>query len=313
MIENKEKKFISAVVYVHNNEKHLQYFLENVNKALDTTFEKYEIICVNDYSDDQCIKIIKDFSKNVKNAVVSIINMSFYQGMELSMNAGIDLSIGDFVFEFDQVYIDYEIDTILKVYRHSLVGYDIVAASPDEFDRNTSKLFYLIFNHFSDTHYKLRTESFRVLSRRVINRVHSMSKTIPYRKAIYANCGLKMDTIVYHKKGTDNIFIDNNAGDKRKNIAIDSLILFTDVTYKTALGMTTFMMVISVCIAGYAIFIFLKDQPVAGWTTTMLFLAFGFFGIFGALSVVIKYLAILVDLVFKKRAYTTESIEKLTK
>lgn len=43
----------------------------------------------------------------------------------------------------------------------------------------------------------MSTESFRVLSRRVINRIDSMNKTIPYRKVVYANCGLKTDNIKY--------------------------------------------------------------------------------------------------------------------
>ncbi len=50
MITNKEKNFISAVVYVHNNEKEIANFLENLNKKLNENFEKYEIICVNDKS-----------------------------------------------------------------------------------------------------------------------------------------------------------------------------------------------------------------------------------------------------------------------
>lgn len=313
MIESKEKNFVSAVVYVRNNEKHIQYFLSYLNKTLYENFEKYEIICVNDDSMDNSVKIIKEFSKSVKDAVVSVIHMSFYQGVELSMNAGIDLSIGDFVFEFDNVFIDYEVDTIMKVYGRSLEGYDIVSAAPQNTAKNSSKFFYAVFNKYSENQYPLRTESFRILSRRVINRVHAMSKTIPYRKAVYANCGLKMDVIVYQNNRSNKINIDDAMSDKRKDVAVDSLVLFTDIAYKLSFLLTVFMMAASVLIAVYAIAVFLENRPVAGWTTTMLFLAFGFFGIFGVLAVIIKYLAILTNLVFRKKSYVTESIEKLTK
>lgn len=313
MIGNKEKNFVSAIVYVRNNEKHIQYFLENLNKTLDGNFEKYEIICVNDCSGDASVKIVKEFAKNIKGAVVSIIHMSFYQGVELAMNAGIDLAIGDFVFEFDNVYMDYELDTIMNVYHHSLKGFDIVSAAPKNGGKSTSKLFYAIFNKFSDNRHKLRTETFRVLSRRAINRVHSMSKTIPYRKAIYANCGLKMDMIIYGNMNANKINMDDTMSDKRRDVAVDSLILFTDVAYKLSFALTAFMMMASILIGIYTVVIFFENRPVAGWTTTMLFLAFGFFGIFGVFAVIIKYLAILMDLVFKKKTYMTESIEKLTK
>ncbi|MCF0130867.1 MAG: glycosyl transferase family 2, partial [Pseudobutyrivibrio sp.] len=59
--------------------------------------------------------------------------------------------------------------------------------------------------------------------------------------------------------------------------------------------------------------IYLIGSPVEGWTTTILFLSFGFFGLFGILTVIVKYLQIIVNLVFKRKRYSFESIEKLTK
>ena len=101
MISDKEKNFISAVVYVHNNEDEIEYFLKSINEKLASNFEKYEIICVNDYSTDDTVKIINNISKEFQNTTVNIINMSYKQGLEKSMLAGVDFAIGDFVFEFD--------------------------------------------------------------------------------------------------------------------------------------------------------------------------------------------------------------------
>ncbi|WP_242396841.1 glycosyltransferase [Clostridium butyricum] len=311
MIINKEKNFISAVVYIHNNEDNIMDTLNNINNILHNNFEKYEIICVNDYSTDKSIEQIKKFSIDVKGAVLSILNMSYYQGLELSMGAGVDLAIGDFVFEFDSVNMDYSPETIMEVYFKSLKGNDIVSASPKKRMRKSSKLFYDIFNGYSNNPNKLKTETFRILSRRAINRVQSMNKTIPYRKAIYANCGLKVDTIYY--SSIRNLKIKNVDETTRKNVAVESLILFTDVAYKAALTMTFVMMLGIIAVGIYTVKVFISDQPVAGWTTTMLFLSVAFLGVFAILAVVIKYLSILVDLTFKKQKYMIESIEKLTK
>lgn len=311
MIINKEKNFVSAVVYIHNNEKNIIDTLKNINDILHNNFEKYEIICVNDYSTDNSVEEIKKFSKDVECAVVSILNMSYYQGLELSMGAGVDLSIGDFVFEFDSTIMDYSPETIIEVYFRSLQGYDIVSAAPKKRMRKSSKLFYDVFNGYSNNPNKLKTETFRILSRRAINRVQSMNKTIPYRKAIYANCGLKVDTIYY--KCTDKLNIKKCDEATRKNVAIESLILFTDVAYKAAIVMTFIMMIGIIGVGIYTLTVFIKDQPVEGWTTTMLFLSVAFLGVFAILAVIIKYLSILVDLTFKKQKYMIESIEKLTK
>lgn len=311
MVTNKEKNFISAVLYVHNNEMQIVDTLKRINEILSNNFEKYEIICVNDYSTDKSAEQIRGFADNIKGSMISILNMSYYQGIELSMNAGVDLAIGDFVFEFDNIEMDYSKETIIEVYYQSLKGFDIVSAAPKKPMKKTSILFYNVFNGYSNNPNKLKTEAFRILSRRAINRVQSMNKTIPYRKAIYANCGLKIDTIYYDSIMKKNMNRDD--GDFRKNIAIESLILFTDIAYKAAIFMTLLMIIGIVLVGIYTVVVFVSQQPVAGWTTTMLFLSVVFFGVFAILAIVIRYLSIIVDLIFKKQKYMIESIEKITK
>lgn len=313
MINYKEKNFISAVIYVHNNEKQIEDFLKKINEKLKQNFEKYEIICVNDKSKDGSEKKIKKVSEEIKDTVISIINMSYYQGTELSMNAGVDLSIGDFVYEFDNVYIDYDMECIMDVYKKALQGYDIVSAESSNKKRFTSKIFYKLFNKNSNIMYELHTETFRILSRRAINRVKSMNKTIPYRKAVYANCGLKLDVMTYKAIKNINIKLEKETNSSRKEIAIDSIILFTNISYKFTITMAIIMMILTIITTIYTITVFLCGQPMAGWTTTMLLLSFAFLGIFSILTIMIKYLSIIIDLIFKKQKYLIESVEKITK
>ena len=77
--------------------------------------------------------------------------------------------------------------------------------------------------------------------------------------------------------------------------------------------MTFIMMFMSVFMIAYSLIIYLTAHPVTGWTTTILFLSVAFFGLFGVMTVIIKYLQLLVNLVFKRKHYSFESIEKLTK
>lgn len=307
---NKEKNFISAVVYVNNDEKSIKEFLEKLDSILNDNFLKYEIICVNDCSTDNTVNEIKKLANN-NNSKITIVNMSFYQGKELAMNAGVDIAIGDFVYEFDTAVMDYNVNAIIDIYKKSLEGYDIVNATSNKKRYKSSKLFYKIFNRFSNNQYKIDTENFRILSRRAINRIHSMNKTIPYRKAIYANCGLKLTTIYYNAIFNEKIKLDKRQRKEREKNAIDTLILFTDVSYKFSIIMSIIMMLVTVAVAIYAIYIFLSSSPMEGWTTTMLFLSFGFFGIFAILAIVIKYLSIIVNLIFKKSKYIVESIDKI--
>lgn len=309
MISNKEKNYVSAVVYVHNNEKNIKNFINKINNVLDNTFEKYEIIFVNDASTDKTRKIISEESKLITTGIVTTINMSFLQGVETAMNAGIDLAIGDFVFEFDSIELDYDLSLITDIYYKSLEGYDIVSAVPNNV-KMTSKVFYKVFNKYANMENQLRTERFKIISRRGINRVDSMNVKIPYRKAVYANCGLRQTFIQYKVSSSSQ---GKSTIKDRRELAIDSLLLFTDVGYRISIFMATIMLLFSAFVAIYSIFIFVNGNPVAGWTTTMLFLSFTFFGLFSLLTILIKYTQLLLNLQFTKQDYIIEGIEKDTK
>lgn len=311
MIKNKEKNFASAVIYVYNNENEIKDMLKNINEVLKEKFNKYEIICVNDASTDNSISKIKEFANTLENEVLSVINMSYYQGVELAMNAGVDMAIGDFVYEFDSMISEEEKQIVLDIYDKCLQGFDIVSASYGKSRNAFSALFYKVFNKYSNTEYKINTENFRILSRRAINRVHSISATIPYRKAIYANCGLKTCNIEYKCKENKKKKTNKQVQKTRKNTATSSLILFTNIGYKFSLTMSVIMIITTILVALYSIIIFIGGHPVQGWTTTMLFLAFSFFGLFMIMTIVLKYLEMLINLTFKKYKYMIESIEKL--
>lgn len=310
---SKEKNFVSAVIYVHNAENRIERFMDMVIQIMEENFEHSEIICVNDSSEDDSVEIIKKASEKAVSTSVSVINMSFFHGLELAMDAGMDLAIGDFVFEFDNTILDFDPEMIIKIYRHSLTGYDIVSASPDKRERLSSRVFYAVFDRFSDLPYDMVTERFRILSRRVINRISSMNKTIPYRKAIYAGSGLKTANLKYDVLETVDEGKDPKENSYRAGLAVETLILFTELGYRFSFWMTSLMMFLSLFMLIYTMTVYFVGHPMEGWTTTVLFLSVAFLGLFGILTIIVKYLQIIVDMVFKRKHYNYESIEKLTK
>ncbi len=125
---SKEKNFMSAVIYVHNDAERIGDFLQTVLQVLEDNFEHSEVICVNDYSQDNSTDVMKTIGRKTKSATITVLNMSYFHGKEIAMNAGMDLAIGDFVLEFDTCLLDFEPAEIMKVYRKSLEGFDIVSA-----------------------------------------------------------------------------------------------------------------------------------------------------------------------------------------
>ena len=310
---NKEKNFVSAVIYVHNAEHRVSAFVDTVVSVLTENFEHAEVICVNDFSSDNSLGKIREIKTDPALVSLTVVNMSYYHGVEMAMNAGTDLAIGDFVFEFDDTILDFAPETIMQVYRKALEGNDIVSASPDRQLRITSRLFYKAFTRFSNLPYHMTSERFRILSRRVINRIYSMNRITLYRKAVYANCGLQSANIRYTASEGEKNRNDREEKKYRTRLAADSLILFTEVGYRFSVTMTVLMMLLSVVVSAYALIVYFTANPVEGWTTTVLFLSLAFFGLFGILTIVVKYLQLLVDMVFRRRHYSFSGVEKITK
>jgi dolichol-phosphate mannosyltransferase len=305
----KEKKLISIVVYLYNNENSIVDFLSQMVERANNLFEQFEVIIVNDCSTDGSVQKIKN-ADFLKSHQISIIQMSFHQGVELCMNAGLDLSTGDFVYEFDSVLIDFEESIFNDAFYKILEGYDIVTVSPKENDKLSSKLFYKTYNFFSKSKYKLRTDRFRILSRRAINRAFSISATIPYRKAMYINSGLKIFNIEFDKTKNTKVF-----GEKqylRNKTAIDALIIYTNLAFRLSVSISLLLLVSTLSIIIYTIFIYFgEDKPIEGWTTIMLLISGSFSGLFLLIAVIIKYLSLILELVFKKKSYIQENIEKI--
>lgn len=306
----KEKNFVSAVVYVHNEENRIGDFLQRLTAELENNFLHYEIVLVNDASTDDSVEKIKSVAEARSNAMVQIVNMSYFQGLELSMNAGIDLAIGDFVYEIDSCECDYESGFLMEVYRKSLEGFDIVSAAPQESSSFGADIFYYLMNKYSDSKHDLRTERFRLLSRRAINRIHAMNLNIPYRKALYANSGLSQSIIVY--KGDKRINKnDRDIRQYRWNTAVDVLILFSSLGYKFTMYMSGIMLAFSIILGIYAVSFFALGKPVSGWTSIVCVLSIGFTGIFAVLTIMIKYLDIIINLIFKRQNYVIRGIDKI--
>lgn len=310
-MENKEKKLISAVVYLYDNQQAIEPFLIKIAEQIRALFEDFEIIVINDCSRDDSLGALRS-SDALSGCNVTILNMSIHQGLELCMSAGIDMSMGDFVYEFDDVNIDYDLSQIEASYRKIISGFDVISVCPTTSNSFFSSLFYKVFNRYSKSKHKLRSERFRVLSRRAINRAYSISKSTPYRKALYANSGLNLGIIEYTPQAKLQTITSKEKSLFRNRMAINALIIYTNLAFNLSVGITLLLFFFTALTACYVLLVFFSgDKPIEGWTTTMLVISGSFSGIFFILAIIIKYLSLLIELVYSKKTYLVESVEKL--
>ena len=99
---------------------------------------------------------------------------------------------------------------------------------------------------------------------------------------------------------------------ERTSLAFDSFIYFTNVLERLSMAVCAVFLLVTVGVGIYIVFdIFSDSKPVEGWISTMGFLALGFFGVFALLTIILKYLSVVLNLIFKQQRYLIADIEKV--
>ncbi len=303
----KEKLFFSMVVYVHNAEQNIAAFLQESLAYLNARFERFEVILVNDASQDQTLKVIEQAAQEESH--LSIINLAWRHGHELAMLAGSDLAIGDMVLELETTIRDYEFSLIDQMLEQALKGTDIVTANPSKKINFFSALFYAVFNRISFVPITLKTERLRLISRRALNRVLASKEKVRFRKIIFQLSGFSFKELAYEPSHTIKRIAAEKRFGQRLETAIEILLIYSNIGSRLCFYIAMFFLLLSMAIGTYAILIFINLATVVeGWTTLMLVLSTGFSGLFIVLGILAKYVALIMTEVRKKPLYVVKSV-----
>lgn len=196
---------MSIVVPCYNEEKALPYFYDEIKKIANEMKEVvFEIIFVNDGSEDDTLKVIKDFAK--KDERIRYISFSRNFGKEAAMYAGFKESTGDYIATMDADLQDPPelLKDMLKYIKEE--GYDSVATR-----RKTRKGEPFIKSIFSNIYYKIirivtkldivdGARNYRLMTRQMLNSVLEMAEYNRYLNGIYAFVGYNTKWIEYDNK-----------------------------------------------------------------------------------------------------------------
>ena len=199
-----------------------------------------------------------------------------------------------------------------EIYQKAVSGFDMVAAAPKVNSSQFSALFYSLLQRASYRKIGLQTELFRVVSRRMINRALGTESNFHYRKANYHGSGLSTAVILKEK---------NSVAEKQFSfwqqfsLASNILIYYSSIGTRLSAILSIVFLVISIFIGGYALlsYVLFKSSIQEGWTTTVLFLSLGFTGLFAILTIISKYMEVLLKSAQRKDQYAIHSIEAKSK
>ena len=193
-------KLLSIVFSFKNEEKNLKELIERTTSTLKKLSNwNYELIFVNDYSEDQSEKILIEFQKKFP---IKIINMSRNFGHNPCVMAGFKYSTGDAI-----IYLDSDLqdppELIEKLVEEYDKGAEVVhTIRKKRLGEPVSKLFltylaYKVINYFSDISLPLNAGDYKLISRRALDKILELDEFRPYIRGLYLWVGFKQVYIYY--------------------------------------------------------------------------------------------------------------------
>ena len=269
---------ISIVVPCYNEEKNINNFYEEMIKTLEKVKENYsyEIIFVNDGSNDQTEIEVKKVRKTDKNVILISFSRNF--GKEAAIYAGLNNATGDLVALID-ADLQHPPVTILEMIKGINEGYDVVATKRKNRKGEPviksvfSKLFYKMMRMFIPI--EKNVQDFRLMKKEVVDAILSLKEYNRFSKGIFTWGGVNIKYIEIEN-------IERKAGKtkwsfkKLFSYAIEGITSFTTAPLKasTLMGFCiSIIAIISTIVIILQTLIYGKDVPgYASIITAILFM-----------------------------------------
>lgn len=271
-------KKISIVVPCYNEEKNINNFYEEMIKTLEKVKENYsyEIIFVNDGSNDETEIEVKKIRKTDKNVILISFSRNF--GKEAAIYAGLNNATGDLVALID-ADLQHPPITILEMIKGINEGYDVVATKRKNrkgepaIKSAFSKLFYKMMRMFIPI--EKNVQDFRLMKKEVVDAILSLKEYNRFSKGIFTWVGFNIKYIEIEN-------IERKAGKtkwsfkKLFSYAIEGITSFTTAPLKvsTLMGFCiSIIAIISTIVIILQTLIYGKDVPgYASIITAILFM-----------------------------------------
>lgn len=269
-------KLLTAIVPCFNEEEAIPLFYKEMVRVIGEFNIKYpelefEMLFIDDGSNDGTMEVIRALRENDKR--VRYVSFSRNFGKEAGIYAGLDKSRGDYVVIMDADLQDPP-SMLMEMYEAIVLeGYDSAATR-----RVTRKGEPPIRSFFARTFYKLinaishieivdGARDYRIMRRKMVDAVLSMTEYNRFTKGIYGWVGFKTKWLEYEN-------IERVAGESKWSFwklmlyAFEGIIGFSTAPLSLATGGGVFLSIVAVLAM---IFVFVRrlvyGDPVDGWAS----------------------------------------------
>ena len=180
---------ISIIIPVYNSYHTLDELYNRLIKILKNEFLNYEIIMIDDYSEDKSLLKLQEL--NQKDNHVKIIKLAENFGQQNALMCGLNYASYDYIVTIDDDLQHLPVD-IIDLYNEIKKGYDIVYGIPAErqqlfYRRLGSYLTDKMFNLITKKSQDIRVSSFRIMKRKLVEKIIEDKRSFVYLSAIILN------------------------------------------------------------------------------------------------------------------------------
>ena len=194
-------ELLSFIVPVYNEEQVLPEFYHGLVAFLKTHhFENYEIVFVNDGSNDRSFEILQEWSQSDEH--VRVVNLTRNFGKEVALTAGLDQTHHSACIPID-ADMQHPFHVILEFVTKWREGYDVVYAVQMKrkqrlLRRTFSRLYYRLLNHLGgNIKVQPNAGDFRLLSSRAVNKLKMLREQHRVMKSLYSFVGLRQTSVSF--------------------------------------------------------------------------------------------------------------------
>lgn len=198
--------FLSIILPAYNEQDNISYSFSEINKTLSSASISFEMIFVDDGSDDLTYQRIQALSS--ENSQVKGICFSRNFGKEAAIFAGLEASAGECCLIMD-CDLQHPVELIPEMYRLWQDGYEVIegvkASRGKESFLHTlcANSFYHIISKASGIDMS-KASDFKLLDRKAVDALLAMPERAPFFRALSSWIGFKTVAIPFHVKEREN-------------------------------------------------------------------------------------------------------------
>ncbi len=285
---------LSIVAPCYDEEQGLPAFVERMLAAAAAAVgDDHELILVNDGSRDRTWACICAMTQ--RHPRVLGVNLSRNHGHQLAVTAGLSLARGARVLVIDADLQDPPELLADMMARMDEGRLDVVygrrrtRAEESGFKLATASAFYRLLGALSEVEIPPDTGDFRLMSRRIVDRLNAMPEHDRFLRGMVAWLGGRQGEILYDR---DPRHAGKTGYTLRKmlRLAINGLAGFSTAPLKIAVVLAFIGMGLAAAIVLYALIGFFTGQVAPGWTSLALIMVFFGVGQLGCLAIIGAYL-----------------------